>query len=111
MIAGGGIRSCDPWIPNGTGVEKINKYNDVYGTRDDLYLHWSRGFGGPSAAGYSQGQQAAGKRQQPTENSRARERLMQTELRSRREAINCVPVQRALTMISFAARAPFLTVL
>jgi hypothetical protein len=61
--------------------------------------------------GHSQGRQAAGKRQRPAENGRARERLMQTESRSRRQAINSVPVQRALTMISFAARARFLTVL
>jgi hypothetical protein len=61
--------------------------------------------------GHSQGRQAAGKRQQPTENGRARERLMPAELRLRRQAINTIPVQRALTMISFAARAPFLTLL
>jgi hypothetical protein len=61
--------------------------------------------------GHSQGRQAAGKRQHPTENSRAHERLMQIELRSPRQAINSIPVQRALTMISFAARARFLTVL
>jgi hypothetical protein len=80
-------------VPTGAGAEKINKYNDVYGTGDGLYLRW--GFGGPSAVEHSQGQQAAGKRQQPTENSGMRERLMQT---------NCGRDERPSTPFPFKAR-------